>query len=141
MPSAGGAAVRAACGIKGRDLPASGEGSGLRERVVACLCEAGAPVDYVPDAADGSTALHLAASKGLENTVTLLLAAGADASRPNLAGESAADVAKRGGHEELAGALSRERALGRRPTALPPLNGAKALPDAANGSKPLEPIF
>ena len=103
VPECGGAAVRAACALRGGDAPSSGEGSGLRERIVACLCDAGAPTDFVPEGSnDGSTALHIAAGKGLATTVSLLLAAGADAAKLNAAGDSAAELARRAGHEQLA---------------------------------------
>jgi ankyrin repeat protein len=156
LPACGGAAVRAACALRGADKPATGADSGLRERLIACLCEAGAPADYVEPGGDGTTGLHLAAAAGLAVTSKLLLAAGADASRASAAGLTAADVAQRAGHDELAALLVRER-VPRKATALPPLAGLAGLPTAspaaplpavvapANGAyahslKPLEPL-
>lgn len=104
MAEGGGAAVRLACELRGADAPSSGEGSGKRERIVRLLAETGVPLSE-PDAASGNTALHLAASRGLTNTTSVLLGAGADAAVRNGRGESAADLASAAAHEALAETL------------------------------------
>ncbi|OHD76958.1 MAG: hypothetical protein A3J97_03945, partial [Spirochaetes bacterium RIFOXYC1_FULL_54_7] len=53
----------------------------------------------------GETGLHHAAAAGLESGALLLLELGADQSRRNAAGETAADVAIRRGHASLADLL------------------------------------
>ena len=65
-------AVRAACMLRGADAPASGEASGLRERIVELLLDGGLPTDTAD--AHGNTPLHLAAGKGLSTVVHMLLA-------------------------------------------------------------------
>ena len=128
ISATGGDALLAACALRGRgDAPASGEGSGLRERLVACLLEAGAPPDVTNDA--GNTPLHLAASRGLSTVAALLLGAGAPASRANLDEQRPADSARVAGHEEMAAMLA-QRA--------PPASssGRTALPPIANGAPP-----
>ncbi len=54
----------------------------------------------------GYTALMIAAGNGFADAVDVLLAAGADISRKNPDGKTAADLARERGHEELAKRLS-----------------------------------
>ena len=100
----GGAAVRCACELRGADAPAEGEGSGKRERVLRLLAEGGVPLSE-PDPSTGSTALHLAACRGLSHAVGVLLGAGAYAAARDGRGETPADLARAAGHEELAAIL------------------------------------
>ena len=51
---------------------------------------------------EGNTALHLAAMRGLEDCVELLIEKGADLSTVNSAKETPADLALKSGHAELA---------------------------------------
>ena len=53
-------------------------------------------------AADGTTALHLAAAAGFRESCRVLLQNGADRELKNKGGKSAIDVAKAGGHGQLA---------------------------------------
>ena len=99
--SSAGAAVRLACELRGVDAPASGEGSGKRERIVRLLTLSGIPLSE-PHPTSGDTALHLAACRGLSNVAGVLLAAGADARARNGRGETPADVALAAAHMALA---------------------------------------
>ena len=101
---AAGSAVRRACELRGPDAPASGDGSGVRERILKLLLDHGLSADPV-DSTTGNCALHIAASRGLSNSVALMLAAGANASATNERGEQAADLAEAAAHSELAVAL------------------------------------
>ena len=71
-----------------------------RPKLMIEALERGAP----PNAADaaGRTALMLAAMRGDDGMVRVLLAAGADRARHDQRGASAADYARRAGHEALA---------------------------------------
>ena len=110
--SSAGAALLYACELRGADGPASGEGSNPRERIVAFLIEAGAPMDATSAAkGDGNTPLHVAAARGLSTVADLLLAAaspagGALSDSKNAAGETPADCANAAGHTALAEKLS-----------------------------------
>ena len=95
----GGAAVRATCALRNSEQ---------QERVLACLCEAGAPADYVLPDGDATTGLHLAASKGREAVVRQLLSAGADPGRVDSAGDTPAEVARRAGHADVAALLGEQ---------------------------------
>jgi ankyrin repeat protein len=68
------------------------------------LLDAGASVDACQQG--GFTALHAAAGHGNDQLVELLLAHGADASRPADKGELAADLARAAGHAALANRLA-----------------------------------
>ena len=143
--AAGGAALCAACGLSGADAPASGEGSGVRERIVSCLCDLNVPTNAATDGG-GNAPLHLAAAKGLATVVSLLLSIpSADPSRPNSAGLKPDEIARAAGHEELAETLARERAT-RQPrppsgrSSLPPLGGGGGGVTPGGGIPPLAGI-
>lgn len=160
VAACGGAALRAACTLSGPDAAATGEGSGVRERIMLLLCELGAPADSL-DPQSGGSALHTAAARGLRTACTLLMRLpGADPLRPNGAGDSAADLARQAGHSELAETLAKGRAaaaveldgggiMSSRPpsgrAALPPLGGAAASapsvpPSPSPRAEPLPPL-
>ena len=71
----------------------------LSERSAAIL-ERGVEVNAA--AADGTTALHLAAAAGFRESCRVLLQNGADRGQKNAAGATAIDAAKGGGHDQLA---------------------------------------
>lgn len=79
--------------------------TGPNPQVAALLLDRGAPVDAVSP--NGSTPLMMAARYGSEETVNLLLARGADATRRNERQLRAADFARQGGREALAARLAR----------------------------------
>ena len=64
----------------------------------AAILERGVEVNAA--AADGTTALHLAAAAGFR--IDVLLQHGADRGQKNAAGATAIDAAKGGGHDQLA---------------------------------------
>ncbi len=83
----------------------------MLDAAAACPLEAArqAPADGAPvNAANaaGQTALMLAARRGDEALVRLLLAAGADRNRTDPAGRTAAELARQQGHATLAALLS-----------------------------------
>ena len=70
------------------------------EALHAAILERGVEVNAA--AADGTTALHLAAAAGFRESCRVLLQHGADRGQKNTAGKNAIDAAKGGGHEQLA---------------------------------------
>ena len=66
----------------------------------AAILERGVEVNAA--AADGTTALHLAAAAGFRESCRVLLQHGADRGQKNAAGATAIDAAKGGGHDQLA---------------------------------------
>ena len=66
----------------------------------AAILERGVEVNAA--AADGTTALHLAAAAGFRESCRVLLQNGADRGQKNAAGATAIDAAKGGGHDQLA---------------------------------------
>ena len=66
----------------------------------AAILERGVKVNAA--AADGTTALHLAAAAGFRESCRVLLQNGADRGQKNAAGATAIDAAKGGGHDQLA---------------------------------------
>lgn len=79
--------------------------TGPEPRVVKLLLERGAAVDA--ESPDKTTPLMMAARYGPEESVTLLLAHGADPKRINTRNMNAADFAQGGGREWLAQRLSK----------------------------------
>jgi uncharacterized protein len=77
--------------------------TGPAVEIVRLLLERGAPIDA--RSPNGTTALMMAAQYGTEDAVNLLLARRADARLRNERGLSAADFARLGGREKLAGRL------------------------------------
>jgi len=77
--------------------------TGPAVQAVKLLLERGAEVDAASP--NGSTPLMMAAQYGSEDSVTLLLARGADAKRRNQLNLAAADFARRAGREPLANQL------------------------------------
>ena len=67
---------------------------------LAAILERGVEVNAA--AADGTTALHLAAAAGFRESCRVLLQNGADRGQKNAAGATAIDAAKGGGHDQLA---------------------------------------
>ena len=102
--------MRAACALRGADGPASGTGSGVRERIVKLLLDSGLSTDAAD--AQGNTPLHLAASRGLSTVCELLLNAGANASACNGRAETPSDLAQAAAHEQLAARLKESQASG-----------------------------
>ena len=72
---------------------------GSADRVATCLSKSVHPDGYVTE--DGMTALMMAAKLGLADVVPQLLSVGAKPAHRNRAGESARDLAKKGGHEAV----------------------------------------
>lgn len=79
--------------------------TGPEPKVVKLLLERGAVVDA--ESPDKTTPLMMAARYGKEESVTLLLARGADPKRTNARNMNAADFARGGGRDWLAERLSR----------------------------------
>lgn len=79
--------------------------SGPEPKVVALLLDRGARIDA--RAPNQNTALMMAARYGAEESVTLLLARGADAKLTNKNGHDAADFARMGGRDFLAERLDK----------------------------------
>jgi Ankyrin repeats (3 copies) len=73
--------------------------------IVRCLLEAGADVDAAPPVS-GHTPLHVAAMRGRDELVELLLAHGADPERRDAAGRRPLDWARQNGHRSAAGLLA-----------------------------------
>lgn len=92
--------------------------------VVRCLLEAGADVE-VAAPGTGHTPLHVAAMRGWDELVEMLLARGADPERCDAAGRRPLDWARQNGHRSAAGLLA----------APPP-----ALPARASRASPTRPI-
>jgi ankyrin repeat protein len=84
-------------------LPLHSAAAGAHAEIVEVLLAAG--VDRSPRQRRGWTPLHAAAQNGDARSVDALLAAGADPRLTNDEGQSAADVARAGGHAELAARL------------------------------------
>lgn len=82
------------------NLPINAAAAAGRNDVVALLLERGCPAD-ARGASTAYTALHLAAHAGNAALVKLLLEAGADRQLTVAGGESALDLARRGGHREV----------------------------------------
>lgn len=78
--------------------------TGPEPRIVKLLLDRGAVVDA--ESPNRNTALMMAARYGKEESVTLLLARGADPKRINDLNMTAADVARRAGRESLAVTLT-----------------------------------
>jgi len=78
--------------------------TGPRTELVAVMLDGGAAID--PPSPNGSTPLMMASRYGPEASVDLLLGRGADVNLRNEKGLSAADFAKLGGREQLAGRLA-----------------------------------
>lgn len=79
--------------------------TGPEPKVLALLLDRGAAIDA--QAANGATALMMAASYGSEDSVVLLLARGANPKLADLRNQTAADYARGSGREPLAQRLER----------------------------------
>mmetsp|Transcript_21462 Transcript_21462/g.53555 ORF Transcript_21462/g.53555 Transcript_21462/m.53555 type:complete len:470 (+) Transcript_21462:22-1431(+) len=83
---------------------------GAVDKVQACLSKSVHPDGFVT--AEGTTSLMAAARAGQADVVSLLLKAGAKPATRNAAGESARDLAKKGGHEAVVKLLPLEEGKG-----------------------------
>lgn len=93
------------------NLAINAAAAAARNDVVALLLERGCPVD-TRAASTAYTALHLAAHDGNTALVRLLLEAGAERRLTIESGESALDLARKGGHHEVVRLLEAERTSG-----------------------------